>query len=172
MDQNMTTIITSAIVAVSTLLAGLGGVFLTNHHTEKLEMVKEKKEKRDRSRALLEELCSLCFQMESETATRLQIKDGMEKSPPLPLTLTEPVNRMTVIVNLYFPNLKNTFDAYRLSLYMLQEAFYVLYMVATRTHETPQSNPRELQDYKRQSDICKQKSLILIEEIAKLSQQY
>lgn len=172
MDQNTATIITSAIVAASTLLAGLGGVFLTNRHTAKLEKRKEEKEKRDRSRALLEELCSLCFQMESETATRLQIKDDMEQSPPLPLTLTEPVNRMTVLVNLYFPNLKNTFDAYRLSLYMLQEAFYVLYMVATRTHETPQSNPQEWQEYKRQCDICKQKFLVLVEEIAKLSQQY
>src|SRR6266567_1647228 len=112
LDQNTATIISNAIAVMSAWGAVAIAGFINNHQSIKSEKSKDEKEKRERDRTLLEELCSLCFQVEREIVTTLQIPEQVKNAPPLPVTLSEPINRMSVIVNVYHRSLKSTFDQY------------------------------------------------------------
>jgi hypothetical protein len=91
---------------------------------EKLKYERDKKDQnQERHRALLEELCSLCYQVEREVAIALQIPEDIKNTPPLPVTISEPINRMSVIVNLYYRELKLTFDIYNQRLFELQTIY-------------------------------------------------
>src|SRR5689334_2971951 len=125
MSDQLITVIGSVIIAVSSIIGIVVNSFLTKKQI--LESEKQKHEietatkEKERKRALLEELCSLCLQVEREVALTLQVS---YTTVPPPVTASEPMNRMAVIVNMYYKSLKSIFDDYVGSLRAAQKIFY------------------------------------------------
>lgn len=166
----------------STILVALIGfiaVLYTNAKSNRqaleLEKLKHNQEKIDRyqerHRALLEELCSLCYQVEREIATALQIPEEIKNTPPLPVTISEPINRMSVIVNLYYRELKFTFDVYIQRLYELQNVYNQYYEKVKTGKASPEITRLALINQERKIDDYKGTMDALVDGIVELSQQ-
>lgn len=139
---------------------------------EKLKYEREKVDRQlERGRALLEELCSLCYQVEREIATNLQIPEQIKNAPPLPVTISEPTNRMKVIVNLYFRELKTTFDEYGQRLYALQTVYYQYYEQIRAGKASQQITQLAIRDQTEKMAFYKSGMEALVEQIAELAQK-
>src|SRR2546421_2561879 len=121
MSDQLITVIGSVIIAVSSII----GIVVNNSQNRKqlIELERQKHEletstkEKERRGALLEELCSLCLQVEREVLLTLQVS---YTTIPSPVTISEPMNRMAVIINMYYKSLKSVFDDYVGSLYAVQ----------------------------------------------------
>jgi hypothetical protein len=173
----MSTQIITLIGALGGALFGfLGGLFtniLSNRQAVRLARLKNNLEQaiteKERNRTLLEELCSLCYQIDREIAQTFKVVEKPEDRPPLPITLSESVNRMTVIVNLYFRSLKEPLDNYVASLHSLQDAFYIIYTIAQRT-SSPAAASKEWNEYQQLTAAFKKNVVVFSTAIAELSQ--
>jgi len=176
------TIIITAITVLGPLLGavlGYAASIKTNATSNKQALALEKMrieheeftKSKERHIALLEELCSLCYQVEREIVTTLQIPVEVKNSPPTPVTLSEPINRMSVIVNLYYRDLKHTFDIYNQSLYELQILYYQYYEKVNTGKASPETTRLTLIDQKRKVDAYKEAMETLVDGIVELSQQ-
>jgi len=176
------TIIITAITILGPLLGAVLGYVAsikTNATSNKQVLTLEKMrieheeftKSKERHIALLEELCSLCYQVEREVVTTLQIPVEATNSPPTPVTLSEPINRMNVIVNLYYRDLKLNFDIYVQKIYALQILYYQHYEQINTGKASPETIRLTLINQKRIIDTHKEAMETLVNGIVKLSEQ-
>jgi len=113
MDQNITTIITTAFTVIGTLSGALGGVFLTNRHTTKLERLKIEEERNKRNNPIIEETYSSVNQVKnyyrkvSSDLFQMSLSGNdlsynlLEKNQEILLLL----ERVNTLIHLYLPSL-------------------------------------------------------------------
>ena len=119
LDQNTTTVITTAITAVSTLSAAILGIFLANRHNEKQEKTKAKEEREYRKKKVIEEVYEILVRIDSLCdAFAYDVING-SSHPGEGIDVVGQIKRiretsdhLKTLINLYLPTLKESLNVY------------------------------------------------------------
>ena len=119
LDQNTTTIITTAITAVSTLSAAILGVFLANRHNEKQEKTKAIEEREYRKKKVVEEVYEVLVRIDSlcDAFAYDVINGSSHPGEGIDVVgqikvIRETSDRLKTLINLYIPTLKESLNIY------------------------------------------------------------
>jgi hypothetical protein len=178
MDQAVAIIIASAISVVGAVGGSLGGVLISNHHTAKLEdkriehektqerakIEQEKLQKeQDRHRALLEELCSLVYISQIDMVFPYFGEDNYSYSSVV--KAMKNIERMAVIVTLYYSGFTQTFGKFQDSYHKLEHIHDQIYQLRPKHPSLQEPKVKELlkQSVEASEDFAKIRSKFIIE---------
>lgn len=119
LDQNTTTIITTAITAVSTLSAAILGVFLANRHNEKQSRQEEAEAQENRRKSVIEEAYEITVKIDGlcDAFAYEVINGSSEPGEGIPVVerikeIRATSDRLKTLINLYLPVLKQNLNTY------------------------------------------------------------
>ena len=123
LDQNTTTIITTAITAVSTLLAAILGVFLANRHNEKQEKLQAIQRGEEKKKNAIEEAYEITIKIDSLCDAFVYVVINGSDHPGEGINRVERIqeirstsDRLKTLINLYLPSLRTNSDTYLIKL--------------------------------------------------------
>jgi len=178
MDQAVAIIIASAISVIGAVGGSLGGVLISNNHTakrddkriehektqEQARIDREKLQKeQDRQRALLEELCSLVYISQIDMAFPYFGEDNYSYSSVV--KAMKNIERMAVIVTLYFSGFIQTFGKFQDSYHKLEHIHDQIYQLREKHISSQDPKAKELlkQSVEASEDFAKIRSAFIIE---------
>jgi hypothetical protein len=131
-DQNTTTLIASAIAALSALGGAAVGSYITNHRAEKQDKAKTIEEKAKRKAQIIEEIYNVlivadykCDALDNDLHVYTEIEDI--EAVEIIKSIRKEVDRVKVLVRLYLPVLRAGLESYLSAIYVFLNAEGYLY---------------------------------------------